>query len=171
METTATRDTGTVEFRITGYAHPDAQALSAEVQQEYVRRYGDPDFTEMSADDFEAPAGLFLIAYLDGRPVACGGWRAKEAGGPDELREGDAELKRMFVVPDARGRGLARAVLRRLELTAVEAGHTRFILETGSKQPEAVALYESEGYAPIRKFGYYRDHPLAICLGKELAAV
>ncbi|GHF54875.1 N-acetyltransferase [Kitasatospora xanthocidica] len=166
MDTTAT-----VEFHITGYAHPDAQALSAEVQQEYVRRYGDPDFTEMSAEDFEAPAGLFLIAYLDGRPVACGGWRAKEAGGADELREGDAELKRMFVVPDARGRGLARAVLRRLEQTAVEAGRTRFILETGTQQPEAIALYKSEGYTAIRKFGYYKEHPLAVCLGKELVTV
>ena len=111
MESTATKDTGTVEFRITGYAHPDAQVLSAEVQQEYVRRYGDPDETVMRPEDFEAPAGLFMIAYLDGRPVACGGWRAKQAG-PDGLRDGDAEVKRMFVVPDSRGRGLARGAGR-----------------------------------------------------------
>ncbi|MEV7598589.1 GNAT family N-acetyltransferase [Kitasatospora sp. NPDC089797] len=170
MESTTTaQDTGTVEFRITGYAHPDAQALAAEVQQEYVRRYGGPDETAMHPADFEAPAGLFLIAYLDGRPVACGGWRAKQAG-PDGLRDGDAEVKRMFVVPGARGRGLARAVLRRLEGTAVEAGRTRFILETGTEQPEAVALYGSEGYAAIRKFGIYKDHEQSICLGKELAA-
>ncbi|MFE6052339.1 GNAT family N-acetyltransferase [Kitasatospora sp. NPDC056446] len=164
---TGTQDTGTVEFRVTGYAHPDAQALSAEVQQEYVRRYGDPDFTEMRPEHFEAPAGLFLIAYLDGRPVACGGWRAKQAG-PDGLRDGDAELKRMFVIPEARGRGLARGVLRRLEQTAVEAGRTRFVLETGTEQPEAIALYESEGYTAVRKFGFYKDHPLSVCLGKEL---
>ncbi|MGW3039784.1 GNAT family N-acetyltransferase [Kitasatospora sp. NPDC001159] len=169
MESTATKDTGTVEFRVTGYAHPDAQALSEEVQQEYVRRYGDPDETVMHPEDFDAPAGLFMIAYLDGRPVACGGWRAKQAG-PDGLRDGDAELKRMFVIPDARGRGLARAVLRRLEQTAVEAGCTRFILETGTEQPEAIALYESEGYVAIRKFGIYKDHPLSVCLGKELVA-
>ncbi|MFJ9446859.1 GNAT family N-acetyltransferase [Kitasatospora sp. NPDC101235] len=168
MNTTATRDAGTVEFRITGYAHPDAQALSAEVQQEYVRRYGDPDETVMHSEDFEAPAGLFMIAYLDGRPVACGGWRAKQAG-PDDLRDGDAELKRMFVIPEARGRGLARAVLSRLEQTAVEAGRARVILETGTEQPEAVALYRSEGYAAIRKFGIYKDHPQSICLGKQLA--
>ncbi|MEU3571568.1 GNAT family N-acetyltransferase [Kitasatospora sp. NPDC036755] len=168
MSTSTAQATGTVEFRITGYAHPDAQALSAEVQQEYVRRYGDPDETVMRPEDFEAPAGLFLIAYLDGRPVACGGWRAKQAG-EDGLRDGDAEVKRMFVVPAARGRGLARAVLGRLERTAAQAGRTRFILETGTEQPEAVALYESEGYAAIRKFGIYKDHPQSICLGKELA--
>ncbi|MGW3072071.1 MULTISPECIES: GNAT family N-acetyltransferase [unclassified Kitasatospora] len=167
MSTSTTQDIGTVEFRITGYAHPDAQALSAEVQQEYVRRYGDPDETVMHPEDFEAPAGLFMIAYLDGRPVACGGWRAKQAG-PDDLRDGDAEVKRMFVIPEARGRGLARAVLRRLERTAVEAGRGRFVLETGTEQPEAVALYQSEGYAAIRKFGIYKDHPQSICLGKEL---
>ncbi|MEU4118415.1 GNAT family N-acetyltransferase [Kitasatospora sp. NPDC028055] len=169
MESTAEQATSTVEFRITGYAHPDAQALSAEVQQEYVRRYGDPDETVMHPEDFEAPAGLFMIAYLDGRPVACGGWRAKQAG-PDGLRDGDVELKRMFVVPAARGRGLARAVLHRLEETAAEAGHTRVILETGSEQPEAIALYGSEGYTAIRKFGIYKDHPQSICLGKELPA-
>ncbi|MGA5817898.1 GNAT family N-acetyltransferase [Kitasatospora sp. NPDC094028] len=169
MDTTAPEATGTVEFRVTGYAHPDAQALSAEVQQEYVRRYGDPDDTVMRPEDFEGEAGLFLVAYLDGRPVACGGWRAKSAG-PHGLRDGDAEVKRMFVVPAARGRGLARAVLRRLEETAVDAGRTRFILETGTEQPEAVALYGSEGYAAIEKFGIYRDSELCICLGKELTA-
>lgn len=155
-----------IEIRVTGFAHPDAQHLAAEVQQEYVRRYGDADLTEMNLDDFDPPAGLFLVAYLDGAPVACGGWRAKQAG-PHGLRDGDAELKRMFVVPGARGRGLARAVLARLEFTAAEAGRTRFILETGTEQPEAVALYTSEGYAPIRKFGIYREHPQSICLGKE----
>ncbi|MBV6698151.1 GNAT family N-acetyltransferase [Kitasatospora aureofaciens] len=169
MESSAARDTGTVEFRVTGYGHPDAQALSAEVQQEYVRRYGEPDDTVLHSADFEAPAGLFLIAYLDGRPVACGGWRAKQAG-PYGLRDGDAELKRMFVVPAARGRGLARGVLRRLEQTAAEAGRTRFILETGTEQPEAVALYGSEGYTAIQKFGIYRDHPECICLGKGFTA-
>ncbi|MFI6848167.1 GNAT family N-acetyltransferase [Kitasatospora sp. NPDC050467] len=155
-----------MEIRVTGYGHPDAQRLSAEVQEEYVRRYGDGDLTVLHPDDFEPPAGLFLIAYLAGEPVACGGWRAKTAD-PHGVRDGDAELKRMFVVPAARGRGLARVVLGRLERTAAEAGRTRIVLETGTEQPEAVALYTSEGYEPIRKFGIYRDHPQSICLGKE----
>lgn len=159
----------TVDIRVTGYGHPDAQRLSAEVQEEYVRRYGDPDLTQMHPDDFELPAGLFLIAYLGGEPVACGGWRAKKAD-PHGLRDGDAELKRMFVAPAARGRGLARAVLRRLEETAAEAGRVRLVLETGTEQPEAIALYTSTGYGPIQKFGIYRDHPQSVCLGKELPA-
>ncbi|MCX5208977.1 GNAT family N-acetyltransferase [Kitasatospora sp. NBC_00240] len=155
-----------VEIRVTGYGHPDAQRLSAEVQEEYVRRYGEGDLTDMHPDHFEPPAGLFLIAYLDGEPVASGGWRAKKAG-PHGLRDGDAELKRMFVAPTARGRGLARALLRRLEETAAEAGHTRVVLETGTLQPEAIALYASEGYADIQKFGLYREHPQSVCMGKE----
>ncbi|MFF2348368.1 GNAT family N-acetyltransferase [Kitasatospora sp. NPDC058115] len=157
---------GGIEIRITGFGHPDARLLTAEVQQEYVRRYGEADLTELHPKHFEAPAGLFLVAYLDGEPVACGGWRAKEAA-PFGIRATDAELKRMFVRPRARGRGLARVVLRRLERTAAEAGRTRFILETGTEQPEAVALYASEGYEPIEKFGLYRESEQSICLGKE----
>jgi GNAT superfamily N-acetyltransferase len=146
----------TLDIRVTGYGHPDAQHLSAEVQQEYVRRYGEGDETVMHPDDFEPPAGLFLIAYLDGVPVASGGWRAKKAG-PHGVRDGDAELKRMFVVSAARGRGLARALLRRLE-------------ETGTEQPEAISLYTSEGYADVEKFGLYRESPLSVCMGKPLPA-
>ncbi|MGF1429323.1 GNAT family N-acetyltransferase [Kitasatospora sp. LaBMicrA B282] len=158
-----------MELQITGYDHPDAEKLTAEVQQEYVRRYGAVDLTEMRAEHFAAPHGTFVVGYLDGAPVACGGWRAKDAG-QSFLRDGDAELKRMFVVPSARGRGLARTMLRHLEELAAAAGRRRVVLETGTEQPEAVALYESEGYRPITKFGIYRDAPECICLGKDLAA-
>ncbi|WP_035795446.1 GNAT family N-acetyltransferase [Kitasatospora mediocidica] len=156
-----------MELRTTGYDHPDAQLLTAEVQQEYIRRYGEVDETVMHPEHFVPPQGTFVVAYLDGAPVACGGWRAKESGGPG-LQDGDAELKRMFVLSAARGKGLARAVLRHLEGSAAEAGRARVILETGTEQPEAVALYTSEGYQPITKFGIYRESPLSICLGKEL---
>ncbi|WP_280690650.1 GNAT family N-acetyltransferase [Kitasatospora sp. GAS204B] len=158
-----------MELRITGYDHPDAELLTAEVQQEYIRRYGEIDRTEMRAEHFTDPHGIFVVGYLDGAPVACGGWRAKD-GGHAFLRDGDAELKRMFVVPTARGRGLARSVLRHLEALAHQAGRRRLVLETGTEQPEAVALYQAEGYLPITKFGIYRDAPECICLGKELAA-
>ncbi|MFE9423248.1 GNAT family N-acetyltransferase [Kitasatospora sp. NPDC006697] len=158
-----------MELRITGYDHPDAVTLTEAVQQEYVRRYGGIDTTEMRPEHFAAPHGVFVVGYLDGEPVACGGWRAKDGSYP-YLRDGDAELKRMFVIPGARGRGLSRVLLRHLETAAAEAGRRRVVLETGTEQPEAVALYTSEGYAPITKFGVYRDAPESICLGKELAA-
>jgi GNAT superfamily N-acetyltransferase len=157
-----------MELRITAYDHPDVVTLTEAVQQEYVDRYGGPDETEMKVEHFADPHGLFVVGYLDGAPVACGGWRVKDGGNP-YLRDGDAELKRMFVIKEARGRGLSRVLLRHLEDTAVAAGRRRVVLETGTEQPEAVALYESEGYLPITKYGFYRDSPECICLGKELA--
>jgi len=146
-----------VKIEVTAYDHPDAMALIAQVQQEYVVRYGSPDGTPVDPADFAPPRGLFLVAYVDGTPAACGGWRAHEA---------DVELKRMYVTPAFRGRGLARAVLAELERRAVAAGYRRVILETGSKQPEAIALYESSGYVPVPRFGFYADAPGAVHLGK-----
>jgi GNAT superfamily N-acetyltransferase len=141
------------------YDHPDAVKLIAEVQQEYVVRYGEEDGTPVDPAEFAPPKGMFLVAYVDGMPAACGGWRAHET---------DVELKRMYVSPAFRGRGLARAVLAELERTAVEAGFRRVILETGQRQPEAIALYASAGYEPVPKFGYYADAPEAVHLGKEV---
>jgi GNAT superfamily N-acetyltransferase len=149
-----------VEIRIVGYDHPDAVMLIGEVQQEYVARYGGPDSTPVDPAEFAPPLGLFLIGYVDGAPVVCGGWRA--------LGEGVVELKRMYVVPAVRGRGLARALLTELELTAKRAGNTQLILETGQVQPEAIGLYRSSGYADVPKFGYYKDTELSIHLGKSL---
>lgn len=141
------------------YDHPDAVALIADVQQEYVVRYGDQDLTPVDPAEFSPPLGLFLVVYVDGEPAACGGWRVHDM---------DVELKRMYVRPTFRGRGLARAVLAELERTAAEAGYARLILETGSKQPEAIALYTSAGYTPVPSFGYYAGAPEAVHLGKQL---
>ena len=148
-----------VRIEVRTYDHPDAVALIADVQQEYVVRYGDEDQTPVDPAEFSPPEGLFLVAYVDDAPAACGGWRAHGT---------DVELKRMYVRPSFRGRGLARAVLAELERTAAVAGFTRLILETGSKQPEAIALYKSAGYTPVPSFGYYANAPEAVHLGKEL---
>jgi GNAT superfamily N-acetyltransferase len=159
---------GGVKIRKVRYDDPDAVRLSELVQLEYVQRYGDGDLTHMDAAHFEPPRGLYLLVHdEDGTPVASGAWRAQDAS-PEGFQDGDAEVKRMFVVPEARGRGLARRLLAELEASAAAAGRTRMVLETGLKQPEAIALYTSSGYAPIPKFGYYRDDELSICLGKSL---
>jgi len=153
-----------VHIDVLAYDHPDAVSLIAEVQQEYVIRYGEEDRTPVDPAEFAPPRGLFLVAYLDGRPVACGGWRVHP--GPDGP---EAELKRMYVSPAARGRGVARALLAELERTALEAGYGRMVLETGSRQPEALALYKSAGYVDVPQFGYYADEPEAVHLGKTIA--
>jgi len=145
----------------------DAQTLVAEVQAEYVTRYGGPDKTPIDATVFTPPAGDFFVGYLDNVPVAMGGWRFR----PDVERLGGrrlAEVKRMYVAPTGRRRGLVRALLMHLERTAAEAGADVMILETGLEQPEAIALYESEGYELVEKFGYYAESPISRGYGKRL---
>ena len=152
------------------YLHPDAQQLIADVQLEYVDRYGGPDFTPVDDDDFSPPNGRFVVAYEDGVAVAMGGWRLLDpADHPLQIAGVTAELKRMYVVPGARGRGHARAVLSELERTAHDAGADWLILETGTKQPEAISLYEATGYQDIPAFGHYAAEPLSVHLGKRLS--
>ncbi|MGM1064647.1 GNAT family N-acetyltransferase [Saccharothrix sp. Mg75] len=149
------------------YDHPDSVKLIAELQQVFVVRYGDEDVTPVDPAQFSAPLGHFVVGYLDGAPVACGGWRAHDVA-EDSLRPGDAEIKRMYVVDALRGRGLSRLVLAELEDAARAAGRTRMVLETGTRQPEAIGLYEASGYARIDNFGVYRHHPDSLCYAKEL---
>jgi GNAT superfamily N-acetyltransferase len=147
--------------------HPDAARLVDEVQQEYVERYGGPDETPLEPAYFEAPQGAFFVGYLDGVPVATGAWRLRQdlvVDGSDRT----AEIKRMYVVKAARGRGLARAMLAHLEETAHGAGAEVMVLETGAAQPEAIALYESSGYQRITPFGFYKDSPLVRCFARRL---
>ncbi|MFC0680483.1 GNAT family N-acetyltransferase [Lysobacter korlensis] len=81
----------------------------------------------------------------------------------------EAELKRMFVAPAARGAGVATALLTTLERTAVDLGVSRLVLETGPRQPEAIALYEKHGYVRIPNFGPYINDPLSLCFAKDLS--
>jgi len=155
-----------LDLRMVAYGDPDAVALVARVQEEYVERYGSPDETPLDPGMFDPPEGLFLVAYLDGVPVGTGAWRRT----PVLALGGSlgAEIKRMYVVPEHRGTGLARRILAELENTAVAAGHDLIVLETGLMQPEAIALYESSGYLPIAGFGHYADSELNRCFAKRV---
>ncbi|GAB2923137.1 GNAT family N-acetyltransferase [Rhodococcus aerolatus] len=152
----------------TAYDDPVVTALVVDLQAEYARRYGSGDDTVVDPAEFAPPRGAFLLGRWHGRAVAIGGWRARESG-PRGLADGDAELKRMYVVPDAQGRGFARTLLAALERTAAEAGRRRVVLETGTEQPEALGLYESSGYVPTTKFGHYADEASSRCYAKVLA--
>lgn len=158
-----------LDLRVVPYDHADVSALVAEVQREYVRRYGGEDTTPLDPTTFVPPAGLFLVGYAEDRPAVMGGWRRH-----DEERDGPvpgerpAELKRMYVAPWARGRGLARALLVEIERTASAAGHDVMVLEAGQNQPEALALYRSAGYANIPAYGHYCWSDLSVHLGKPL---
>lgn len=134
----------TVEF--TQWDDADVQRLAAAQQTEIRARYdgaGEPGTPPSAAD-----VSVVVLARDDqGTPVGCGALRA--------LGDGAAEVKRMYVVPAARGRGVARAVLAGLEAAARERGWSTLRLETGPRQPEAVGLYTRAGYRPIRAFGAY----------------
>jgi GNAT superfamily N-acetyltransferase len=184
-----------LELSVVGYDHPDAVALVEAVQLVYTERYGGVDATPVDPAEFAPPTGLFLVGYADGLPVCCGGWRTRqpEEPAPEEpapngrrvgahstlsresrhtahsaSADGDAELKRMYVVDRARGRGFARRLLAELERTAAAAGARRMVLETGTRQPEAIGLYRSAGYHPIPGFGVYRCAPGSRYFGKPL---
>ena len=156
-----------MQIRSVAFTDPDVQLLVAEVQAEYVTRYGGPDDTPLDPTMFDAPSGAFFVAYVDEVPAAMGGWRLR----PDVVRLGGglaAEVKRMYVAPSGRRRGLARAVLAHLEETARNSGAAVIVLETGIAQPEAIALYESSGYEQVEKFGHYAWSPKSRCYGKTL---
>lgn len=155
-----TTERPTLVLTPTAYDDPVASALIDAVQQVYLVRYGGLDATPVEVAEFSPPRGLFLVGRLDGEPIACGGWRIVEPG--------LAELKRMYVAASHRGRGLSRILLRALEDSARTAGVTRLRLETGHRQPEAIALYESSGYTRIEKFGFYRCEPGSACFGTIL---
>ena len=158
-----------MNIRRVSFDHPDAVKLNDQVQAEYAARYGDGgDETPLAPTDFDPPNGVYLIAYDDsGAPVATGGWRTQNANDEGNL-DGDAELKRMYVIEQARGLGLARRILAALEEDARAAGRVRMVLETGIKQPEAIALYTSSDYEPCVKFGHYRFHESSRCYAKPL---
>jgi GNAT superfamily N-acetyltransferase len=90
------------------------------------------------------------------------------SGGLRRHADDVAEIKRMYVVEDHRGVGYARRLLAELESRAAAVGYRRIVLETGLRQPEAVALYESSGYQPIPGFGFYAKHRLSRSFAKDL---
>lgn len=150
-----------------GYAHPDARALTAAVQLEYAQLYGSGDESPVDVTEFDEPAGYFTVRYVGATPVAMGGWRLMERP-PTGVAGPAAELKRLYVVPEARGHGHAKAVLIELEGSAAAAGVRTLVLETGSRQPAAIDLYRRAGYLDIPAFGHYADSPESVHLGKEL---
>ncbi|MFI5667202.1 GNAT family N-acetyltransferase [Streptomyces sp. NPDC051704] len=160
-----------IELRVVPYDHPDALKLNDQVQLRYQVLYGgEGDVTPLDPAMFAPPKGLYLLAYdTTGAPVASGGWRSQDEN-DEGYSDGDAELKRMYVVPEARGLGLARRILAELEADARAAGRTRMVLETGDRQPEAIALYFSSGYTLSAKFGHYRTYDSSRCMAKPLHA-
>lgn len=132
-----------LDVRAVGTSDPTAAALlnayASELEQNAVART--PDRVETVAAEYERPSGTFLVVYAGDEPVACGGIRS--------LGDGTAEVKRMYVAPSARGNGVGKELLRRLEAEARQLGYKRLRLDTAAPLTSAQALYRSAGYREI----------------------
>jgi putative acetyltransferase len=115
----------------------------------------------LDVKSLQAPEVTFIAARLNGKAVGC--------GAIVRSAQGWAEIKRMFVSPEARGRSLGKLLLQELETIAAASGVRLLRLETGIRQPEALALYRSAGFAEIGPFGSYRPDPLSLFMEKSLA--
>ena len=102
-----------------------------------------------------------VVAYLDGQPVGCGAIK--------QFDTESMEVKRMYVPPDFRGKGIAKEVLGELEKWAQELGYSTCVLETGKRQPEAIALYKKCGYEITENYGQYVGVENSVCMRKSIA--
>lgn len=150
---------GSFEARLTDGTDPRMVALVAELDREYEARFGAVALQYRPYNTLEGLKQACVI-LVNGEAVACGGLR--------QLEEQTAELKRVYVKPAFRRRGLARQLVEVLELQALFQGNTSMVLETGRAMPEAVALYSGLGYREIPGFGPFRDDPITVCMKKEL---
>jgi GNAT superfamily N-acetyltransferase len=142
---------------------PDVTALAGAQQAEMRGRYdGVADIGPTRvAEMFVPPDGVFLVVRDDdGRALGCGGLC--------RFDEGRAELKRMYVVPEARGQGLGRRLLEELEAHARALGYAGIVLETGDRQPESVGLYVSAGFERMPCYPPYSERALSLCFEKRL---
>lgn len=139
-----------------------ALALIGRLNAELLARYPEEGASHFRLDLAEVTPGrgAFLIARRDAEPIGCGAIR--------RLADDAAEVKRMYVVPAARGHRVGLAILTALEAEARRLGVARLVLETGARQPESLALYRRAGFVDIPRFGEYVDSVLSLCLAKDL---
>lgn len=152
---------GEIEFREArvdaGPGGELAQAMRDEIAELYDGLELDgPSMPRAGAAELSAPGGAFVVGWRDRHPICCGGLK--------RLREDTCEIKKMYVVPDARGQGVARVLLHELERLAGELGYAVVRLDTGPKQVHAQALYASEGYDSVADFN---GNPVAVFWGEK----
>jgi len=148
-----------LEFRRADAAQPPAADLVAAMVAEMEPLYGRidvPHAPSATPADFAPPGGSFLVGYENGEPIC--------AGGIKRLDEGSCEIKRMYVVPEARGRGVAKQLLVALEDEARALGYSVAKLDTGAQQPHAERMYRAAGY---EETGNFNANPFASYWGQK----
>jgi GNAT superfamily N-acetyltransferase len=138
---------------------PDFQDLVAELDA-YLRIVDGNDHSFYAQYNKIAKIKYVVVAYENKMPAGCGAIK--------EYSADTVEVKRMYVPPAHRRKGIARSVLTELEKWAEEMGYKKCILETGHKQPEAISLYRSSGYKVIPNFGQYANVENSICFEKKI---
>ena len=151
-----------MELRRERFDSEAARALADALEAELLATYdGLPGSGGLpGASVFEPPGGAFLVGWIDAEAVACGGVARYD--------DATAEIRRMYVAPAARGRGLSRLVLAALEDEARGLGYSFVRLETGNLQAAAVGLYASAGFGPIPRYGPFAKDPRSVCFEKRL---
>ncbi|RZK40302.1 MAG: GNAT family N-acetyltransferase [Hymenobacter sp.] len=139
--------------------NPDFRALVQLLDQDLAQRDG-AEHGYYAQFNTIASLQHVVVAYLNDQPVGCGAFK--------EYAPDTAEIKRMYVQPARRQQGVARAVLGELEKWAAELGYATAVLETGKRQPEAIALYQRSGYALTPNYGQYVGIENSVCLRKAL---
>ena len=139
--------------------YPEFRALVSLLDQDLALRDGE-EHTFYAQYNKTDKINHALVFFLENKPVGCGAIRAYS---PEAM-----EVKRMYVLPEFRGQGIAGKVLVELETWASELGYTRCILETGKKQPEAIRLYQKSGYDIIPNYGPYEGVENSVCMEKML---
>jgi putative acetyltransferase len=166
------RDADAMEIRREPLTSDVAASLIGALNAELSALYPEPGANHFRLDPDEvAPGnGAFLVVRRGGRPVGCGAVRrVREAALLPELGPRVGELKRMYVDRDARGQGIGRALLDRLEAEARALGLERLVLETGIRQTEALALYRRAGFIEIPPYGEYSaSAATSVCMAKVL---
>jgi GNAT superfamily N-acetyltransferase len=146
--------------------HPAVVRFVAALLQEMAERYDDdPDTIERTDPGAEF---VLLLDDDDGTPLGSGAVQRLSKSKPDAAAD-HGEIKRVYVVPEARGRGLSRLLMTTLVDLARDLGYTYLQLETGDVQPEAIGLYESSGWARVPNYGQYEDDPRSLCFGLRIA--
>ena len=143
----------------TDSTHPDFISLVSRLDADLAIRDGDDDAFYSQFNKIDKIKHV-VLAYGNERPVGCGAIK--------QFSSDTVEVKRMYVVPDARGRGVASVVLSNLERWAKELSYSKCVLETGTRQPEAIALYRKNGYTRIENYGQYAGVENSLCFEKRL---
>jgi GNAT superfamily N-acetyltransferase len=150
----------TLEIKTVSPEDRDLRALIDHLDRELLQLYPAQGIFGVDFSDPKVREMTFCVAYMNGVPAGCGGLRPLEGGA--------AEIKRMYVEPEYRGRGVASAILRFIEGKAKERGFSLLKLETGPKQPEAIGLYKKSGYAETESYGEYVGCIHSYCMKKRL---